>query len=561
MGDERNDADSGEDEPRDDAPTSEPGADERTPEAKKGKAASSKKAPPEDWAPHPIVSPTAAWGLVALSVVLCPLGFAGFDIWPLAFIAWTPLILALRGQTPKRALKLGWVAGFGMTMIGFSWLTSMLEEFSGFPQWACIGMAAIVCIQKGGRIALMGWLYARMAQRGWHVGLSFMGAFAVSELVYPLLFPWYYGASMHTLPVMMQTADLGGPILVSLVVVASSVALAELLERPVFGLKPDRRTLALAIAPVVALAYGFVRMGQVESAMAEAESLKVGMVQGASPLKKRTNALRVHIDKTKELAQEGVGLVVWSEAAASRSFDEKGYEAAVERRITRHLKVPTIVGTVVYERIPNPDPKGRRARFFNTALIADEKGKVHGRYDKQYLLMFGEYLPFGDDFPVLYEWSPNSGAFSKGTSFKPLPFGEHRLSTMICYEDIIPGFVSKLVSEGDPDLLVNMTNDAWFGDTKEPWQHLALAKFRSVEHRLFMVRVTNTGVSAIIDPVGRTPVIEGVDMAEPKTMTGEVRFLSLFSVYKKLGDVPWWLVTAACVLAAFIPRRKKLRAS
>src|SRR5690606_15659256 len=101
--------------------------------------------------------------------------------------------------------------------------------------------------------------------------------------------------------------------------------------------------------------------------------------------------------------------------------------------------------------------------------------------------MFGEYLPFGDTFPVLYEWSPNSGAFSPGTSFEPLRYGDHRLATMICYEDIIPSFVNKLVDAGEPDLLVNMTNDAWFGDTAEPWQHLALAKFRSVEHHMFLV--------------------------------------------------------------------------
>jgi len=558
MGDERNDDEFGEDEPQEASIADEPSADEPSEKARASKRSADRD---EDWRPHPIVSPRAAWVLVALSAVLCPLGFAGFDIWPLAFVAWVPLIVALRGQTPKRALWLGWVAGFGMTMVGFSWLTSMLEEFSGFPQWACIGMAAVVCMQKGGRIALLGWLYARMAKRGWHPGLSFMGAFAVSELIYPLLFPWYYAASMHTVPVMMQSADIGGPILVSLVVLGSNVAIAELLERPLFGLKPDRRTIALAALPIVALLYGLVRISQVESAVAEAEPIKVGMVQGATPLTKRANALRVHIDKTKELAQENVDLVVWSEAAASRQFDEKSYEAAVKRRITRHLKVPTIVGTVVYQRIPNPDPKGRRARFFNTALIADEKGDIHGRYDKQYLLMFGEYLPFGDDYPVLYEWSPNSGAFSKGESFEPLPLGEHRLSTMICYEDIIPSFVSKLVSVGNPDLLINMTNDAWFGDTKEPWQHLALAKFRSVEHRLYMVRVTNTGVSAIIDPVGRTPVVVGVDMAEPKTATGEVRYLQLFSIYKKLGDVPWWLVTAVCALAAFIPRRRRLRAS
>ncbi|MEM1034609.1 MAG: apolipoprotein N-acyltransferase [Myxococcota bacterium] len=550
MGDERKDR------PEEGAPASEAATTRSASEAppSEGTHPPSGTAAPFD--PHPIVTPRVAWGLTAVSAVLCPLGFAGFDVWPLAFIAWVPLILALRGQPARRALALGWGAGFGMTMIGFWWLTSMLEEFSGFPMWACVGMAALLCVQKGGRIALLGWLYARMAGRGWHSGVSFVGAFAVSELVYPLLFPWYYGASMHTVPVMMQTADLGGPIAVSLVVVTFNVAVAELLVRPVFRRAPDRRTLLFAAVAPAALVYGLARIAATDAAIADAEALKVGMVQGATPLKKRTNALRVHVDRTKALAAEGVDLVVWSEAAASRNFDSKSYEAAVKRRITRHLGVPSIVGTVVYERIPNPGPKGRRARFFNTALIADAEGTVKGRYDKQFLLMFGEYLPLGERFPVLYEWSPNSGQFTPGTSFDPLPFGEHRISTMICYEDIIPSFVSELVKVGDPDLLVNMTNDAWFGDTVEPWQHLALAKFRSIEHRLFMVRVTNTGVSAIIDPVGRTPVVMGVDFTTPHTATGTVRFLRLFTLYKKLGDVPWWIVSALCALAAFVRKRR-----
>jgi apolipoprotein N-acyltransferase len=556
MADERNDGDDRADDSDDRA---DDGDASRPPSEPTGVGPATQRAEGSDqpWEPHPIVGPWTARGLATLSIVLCPLGFAGFDLWPLAFIAWVPLLLALRGQSPKRALWLGWYAGFGMTMIGFYWLTTMLEEFSGFPLPLCILFAAILCVQKGGRIALCAWLYARAASRGWHPGAVFLGAFAVSELVYPLLFPWYYAAAMHTVPVMMQTADIGGPILVSLVVIAFNVAVAELLERPVFGLPSDKRTVALAAVPLVALGYGALRIAQIDGALATAETIKVGMVQGATPLKGRGNALRTHLELTKKLREEEVDLVVWSEAASARTFRAPGYERRVEAEITRQLKVPAIVGVIVYEPLAEAGAKGRKARFFNTALLADEQGKVLGRYDKQYLLMFGEYLPLGEKFPVLYEWSPNSGAFTPGQTFDSLPFGEHRLATMICYEDISPSFVSKMVSVGNPDLLVNMTNDSWFGDTIEPWQHLALAKFRSIEHRLSMVRVTNTGVSAIIDPVGRTPVVIPVNMTEPQTASGQVAFLDRFTVYKKLGNTPWWIVTGLMLLTAFVRRRQK----
>lgn len=514
--------------------------------------------PATAWQPQSILGGWAAFGLATLSLVLCPIGFAGIDVWPIAFFAWVPLILALRGQTPKRAVALGWWAGFGMTAIGFHWLVEMLEVFSGFPLPLCIVFAAVVCVQKGGRIALMALLYARMSRRGWHHGLSFLAAFAVSELVYPLLFPWYYGASVHRVPLLMQTADLGGPIAVSMVILAVNVALAELAIIVAFKQKPDRRMLVGGLAVLaLAVGYGFLRMRSVDARVATGTTIKVGMVQGNQGLKDRGRAVAVHVERTKELLEQGVDLVVWSEAAIPRGYEVTRYEKEI-KRVTGTLKVPTVVGAVLYERIPDAGPKGRRARYFNTALIADAAGDIKGRYDKQFLLMFGEYLPLGDTFPILYKWSPNSGAFSPGTSFQPLPFGEQRLATMICYEDIIPSFVNKLVAAGKPNLLVNMTNDAWFGDTIEPWQHLALAKFRSVEHRLFLVRVTNTGVTAIVDPVGRVQVHGGTFAEE--ALVGQVTFLGGSTVYSTLGDGPWWIVTLLVALASVVHRQRVIKA-
>ncbi|MEZ4440269.1 MAG: apolipoprotein N-acyltransferase [Polyangiaceae bacterium] len=502
-----------------------------------------------------------AWGLTLVSAILCPVGFVGIGVWPVAFVAWVPLLLALRGRAPKQAALMGWAAGFAMTMVGFYWLVEMLQVFGGFPVSLSAVFAALLCLQKGGRIALFAWLYARATERGYHRGLSALGAFAVSELIYPLLFPWYYGASLQDVPIMMQTADIGGPILVSLVILAFNVGLAELAERRLFDSAPDRRTLVAGLAtPLLALGYGAIRMASVDSAIATAMATKdqhasVGIVQGNSPLKGRSQALRTHLRMTEELRDEGVDLVVWSEAAAARSFDATRYERLVQQRISRNLGVSTILGVVIYERLKPEGGEGRRYQSFNTALMTDELGDVTGRYDKQFLLMFGEYLPFGDTFPILYKWSPNSGSFSPGESFAPLPYDDHRISVMICYEDIIPSFVSKLVDEGKPDLLVNMTNDSWFGDTAEPWQHFALAKFRSIEHRLFMVRATNSGVSAIIDANGRVPVL-GQTFVEQK-LRGDVAFLQLGTVYKKLGNLPWWIVTGVMVLAAFIRRRPK----
>jgi apolipoprotein N-acyltransferase len=130
----------------------------------------------------------------------------------------------------------------------------------------------------------------------------------------------------------------------------------------------------------------------------------------------------------------------------------------------------------------------------------------------------------------------------------------HQIATFICYEDIIPSFVRSILRSGNPDLLVNITNDAWFGDTTEPWIHLALAQLRAVEHRRFLVRSTNSGVSAFIDPVGR--VIANTGTFREEALTAEIAWLRATTPYELWGDAPWWLASLVIGVAAFGQRKR-----
>jgi apolipoprotein N-acyltransferase len=518
-----------------------------------------------------------------LSGVLYFVAFAGIDVWPLAFVCLIPLYLSLFGKTPKRATCLGFLTGLAMNVGGFYWLVNMLKTFSGFPTPLCLLFTVIISAYQGGRLALLGWLHGRATARGWPAPVVFGAAFATSELVYPLLFPWYYAATIHKVPVLMQLADIGGPILVGLVLVAVNLAIAEPLRarlaakaqpatdlraRTVAGpsseerqpLAIDRRVVgAGVIALAVAVLYGAVRISLTNGRVEKAEQARVGYVQGnMSLLGKRENpgeGLRRHRQMTSELREKGADLVVWSETSATFPTREdlatKGN--FFRDRFAASLGVPTIFGAVLYRVDPD------RERWFNTAIGTDVKGDIRGRYDKQFLLAFGEYLPFGESFPILYQWSPHSGRFSPGKSLEPIPMtvkgGTHKISVLICYEDILPGFTNRIVAHAQPELLVNMTNDAWFGDTTEPWQHLALAKFRAVEHHRYLVRSTNSGVSAIVDPSGR--VVEGT-LSTPfkaEAHDGVIRWLSGGTVYETIGDAPWYLVTLGTAVAAFRRRR------
>jgi apolipoprotein N-acyltransferase len=501
--------------------------------------------------PKALPGPQAA-GLAALSGILYWLAFAGMDIWPLAFVAFVPLWFALRGQAPKRATWLGLLAGTTMNVAGFFWLVEMLKTFSGFPTALCLVFVVIICSYQGGRMALFGWLHARATERGWPAKLVFLGAFVASELVYPLLFPWFYAATVHQVPLLTQTADLGGPILVGLVLCAPNLALIDVVESRLDRRPLDRRLIAACGAAFgIALVYGQIALMRLETRIAGAEKLHVGLVQGNLGLTQKredpAEGLRRHKRLTMELRDKGVELVVWSESSVTFPVPDELAFHFMKERVTKNLGVSTIFGGVIYRKDSD------RERWFNTALSATKEGDVTSRYDKQFLLAFGEYLPFGDTFPKLYQMSPNSGRFSKGTKMDPLLVTTggrtHHVAALICYEDIAPAFTNDVVSATKPELIVNLTNDAWFGDTAEPWEHLALSTFRAIEHRRYFVRSTNSGVSAIVDPAGRILTHTNTFVSESKD--AEVRWLSGSTVYEFVGDKVWWLVSLAMVVFAF----------
>ena len=514
---------------------------------------------------RPLLGTKLAYAGAALTGVLYWASFAGVDAWPFTFFAYGPLWLALRGQKPGRAFVLGTLAGTTMNVLGFYWLLSMLRMFSGFPTVACIFFLLVVCAFQGTRIGAMGWLYARATARGWPALPVFLASFVASELAYPLLFPWYFAATVHKVPALMQVAELGGPVLVGLVLVIASVAAFEPVLAKLEKRAPDLRVVGGgALVLVASFVYGLVRIPRVDAQVASAEPAKVGIVQGNMGLRQKredpAEGLRRHLKMTTELKQAGADFVVWSESSVTFPVREEMYKRLLRSNVGEKLKLPAIFGGVVYRADPD------RQRWYNVALSSDESGEITGRYDKEYLLQFGEHLPFGEMFPILYQWSPNSGKFTPGTKLDPLfvTLGSttHKAAVLICYEDIIPAFTNALVGATDPDILVNITNDAWFGATTEPWEHLALAQLRAVEHRRFLVRSTNSGVSAVVDPVGRLVAHTEVrDVQEGSFDSADSLLATVHwmhpgkTVYEIVGDALWWLISAGLVIAAFVRRK------
>lgn len=496
-------------------------------------------------------------GLAVFSAVISVLAFPGFDVWPLAFVCLVPLFVALDWSprlTNRQAVKISLAFGFVGMWGGYYWVSGMLQEFSGFPMVVCILFASLLHIAQGGMLALMAWLYYRLRGRGWWPVLAAPLAHAASEFVYPMLFPYYYANFLHDLPVFLQVADLGGPLLVTAFLSSFNVGVYVLLRALVKKTPLPRRQLAASLAfTLFTVGYGFYRIDEVQRRAAEAPAITVGMPQVSMGIfekrKNRREGWRRHIAMSREIEQTAdPDLLIWPESAYTfflpeditnvkdlvMTFGEEGMS----------LSTPLVFGGLSRRSFPD------RERRYNTAFIVDADGEIEGTYDKTYLLAFGEYLPFGEDFPVFYEWSPHSLRFTPGDHVRPLPFGDYRITMLVCYEDIIPGFVRRAVNQGNPHLLMNITNDAWFGDTTEPWEHLALAKLRAVEHHRYFVRSTNSGVSAIIGPTGE--IIGNTGVFTTENLTGEVRMMTSPTLYQYVGDWPGWLALVACVYLGFL---------
>jgi apolipoprotein N-acyltransferase len=510
----------------------------------------------------PLPAPLA-FGAAALAGILYWMAFPGVELWPLAFVAWVPLIVAMHGQTPVRAALLGGTAGLTMNVAGHIWLQQMLQTFSGFPSVVCFFFLCVVCAYQGGRIGLLGWLYGRATARSWPPSLVFGAAFVASELLYPVLFPWYYSATVHAVPVLSQLGDVGGPILVGLVLVTPNIALGEvavaLFERRAWRREP---AIAASATLAAALVYGVVRIHGVDAATAAAPGATVGVVQANMGLLEKRHSfdegIRRHLSLSQQAREQGADFLVWSETSAMHAVRDESYRAEL-RGLGARIGAPAIFGSVIVKPVSDE----RQYVLYNSAVSTDAAGAVEGRYDKQYLLTFGEYLPFGDSLPILYKWSPNSGHFTPGTSLEPLILDlhgtAHPISALICYEDILPRFTNAAVHHADPELLVNLTNDAWFGDTAEPWEHLALSQMRAIEHRRYLVRGTNSGVSAVVDPVGRVVVHSGTFREE--AIHAPIHWMRGKTGYELLGDWPWVALSIAAVAAAFRRRAPNVGAA
>lgn len=502
--------------------------------------------------------------VAASSGVLLFLSCADFDIWPLAWFAVVPLLWVVLDEDCRHPFFYGWIAGLIANGGGFYWINGLLIRFGHLPYIASLPLYALLIAYQALAFGLFTWGLRRLRDlTPLHVAWLAPIVMVAVEMVVPFIFPWYLAITQAWVVPVIQVAELAGPLGVTFLLLLSNGALYEV-ARALWTRRERRSALGragIALGVVAAcLVYGLVRIHQVEAMRAAAPKVKVGLVQANIGIDEkwlpglREHNLKAHQELSAALERQGAELLVWPESAYPypiRRDREQDFEDL--RRVQAGFRKPILFGAVTYG-LESPYP-------YNSALMMTEEGRITGRFDKNFLLVFGEYIPYYERLSFLQRWIPQMSNFARGRGVTTFPYKEWRLGPMICYEDIIPSFGRRLVAE-KPNLLVNMTNDAWFGATSEPYEHLALAVFRSVEHRLDLVRSVNTGVSAFIDAAGRvtqqSPAVDPDETpdVEPAPLLGEVAMLEPSGLYGTLGDAFGLIcLVAVLLLGAWALRR------
>lgn len=489
---------------------------------------------------RPLISGWKHWriGMALLAGVLLPLAFAPLGAHPLAIAALALLMALLEGVPPGLAARVGFAFGFAAFLAGTYWLYISIHHFGEAPLYVALPVMLSLVLIMACWYALFAWLCARVlrgpAALRWL--LAWPAAWVLVEWMRGWVlsgFPWLSVGYSQTDTVLAGYAPLGGVLLVGWAVALSAGAVLTVLQAP------GRQRWAGLVAGVAVWVVGAVLSAQAWTSP-DGEPAKVALVQGnvAQDRKWLPEQRQPTLDLYRDLTHENLDseLIVWPEAALPALVsDEREYLLRLARE-AQARGASILLGVLRLDR--------QLWQVRNSLLSLGQDIKF---YDKRHLVPFGEYFPVPD---FVRNWLrlmslPYSDIAPGSARQEVLKAGRLRVAPSICYEDAFGQEQLGFLPEAN--LLVNVSNDAWFGDSVAPHQHLQIARMRAIESRRYMVRSTNTGISAVIGPRGQVVV------RSPQFQTYVVR--ALVQPYR--GATPYmltgnWLAVVAALLAMLV---------
>ncbi|MBI2347000.1 MAG: apolipoprotein N-acyltransferase [Deltaproteobacteria bacterium] len=513
-----------------------------------------------------------------------PLRIGEFELPNLGWLAWialVPLFVSLRMASPWEAFRRTFVAAVIYYGGSLYWVYTAMYTY-GHLSPAVSGAVLLLMVVILATYIGMAPLFTRLiARRLEHEPLWLLpSAWVAIELARNYGpcggFPWINLAqSQYAYTPLIQVVDLTGISGLAFAIVWTNRWLAHVVAR-CWGGGQEHRALGeggwrwaeaatwLTFALLAGMAgYGAVRFAQVRGDLFRWPSYGVALLQGNIPQEEkwRPGLEEEQLSQFRALLSQvdtaPIDLVVWPEASypwavgdEQRALDVGHFLPAGGPQTDRSLPWPMLIGAL------RADGNGATRRLANSVFGVGRDGTIVGRYDKTHLVPFGEYVPYRQIFSFARKLAAPIGNLHPGEEIAPITIEDVAIGPLICYEDIFPEIARAHALRG-AHFFANLTNDAWYGWSGAARQHMALSVFRAVENRRYLVRATNTGMSAIVDPLGRVLMAGG--LFEPAVLAGQIRLGFRDTIYTRFGD--WFAyacIGTVLIAAGFSLRRRRI---
>lgn len=505
--------------------------------------------------------------LAAVSGILLTGSFPETGLSWLAWFAILPLLIAVRDLKFRQSFRLGLLTGLVHYLTLLYWLSYTMKTYGHLPVYLCIPVLFLFSFYLSLYIALFSGIFTRISSGPLFSFFMIPVLWVALEYIRSSLFtgfPWELIAysqyeSLH----IIQVSDMLGPYGVSFLLAMSNAAVF-IGFLYVTGTQRHEKKISIrhvAISMFVFIFvlagfwyYGKSRIEKTDSAVSDSAGITISVIQGnISQSEKWDSAfqystIKKYLNLSRSVAADKPDLIVWPETAAPFYFL---YDTGLTKKVQNGVAE---TGTGFLIGSPSFVRDGENIEFYNSAYMLGPDGKVTGKYDKVHLVPFGEYVPLKKWLPFLGKMVEQVGDFSSGRKGSTVGLNGHSIGVLICYELIFP-YLSRAEVINGAGLLVNMTNDAWYGRTGAPYQHFSMAVFRAVENRRALVRAANTGISGFIDPAGR--IIGSTPLFEDAVMTKSVPVLKEITFYTRFGDIFALACLAAAISAFLVKSRKK----
>lgn len=491
---------------------------------------------------------------ITLAILSGVLGFLAFPPFEYAILGWVclvPLLIAVRSCTVKEAFLYSYIAGVVFFSGLLYWLTNVSVPGTIATvvyiavYYALFGAAANIVLRRSMDLMALPFVWVILEYVRGHL---FTG------------FPWgLLGYTQYNTTAVIQIADVTGAYGVSFLVAALNAALFAVVTRS--GRKIHYLMTALVFI-LISVMYGTNRLND----QMIWGTPRLSVVQGNIPQDEKwdpaaaENILKVYSELTSQAAKDKPDMIIWPESSYPYLVGEGGDPAEEVRFMAAEANIPMLIGAVGSDG----------EQYYNDALLFGDRGELVGKYTKLHLVPFGEYIPFERFMPSFRDMIDKPiGNFTRGKKPVLLKLRSRRayagaggvlnreilfykFGVMICFEDVFPYIARELVADG-ADFLVNLTNDAWFGDTAAPAQHMQASVFRAVENRVPVIRAANTGISCFIAASGKIlsrVEVNGKDIFVRGIDTQDVKVFRGRSYYVRRGDV--FIAFAAAILGIFM---------